>query len=711
MAKTQRAKKRIERRQRPAADAGPAPVAARMKSPLIKPGKQERIVICAVLAMAFVSYLTSLGGAFVYDDAFQILKNPTLKSVSNIPAMFTQGVWQFMDSSSAGAVGLYYRPLFNSLLIINYSLFGLNPFGWHLVSVAFHVASTFLVYVLAREWKVPRDVSAAAALLFAVHPVHSESVAWISGVPDPLAGVFVLISLICYCRYYREPRSGRGWILASLSSAALAMLAKEVAITLPVVIALFELADNTEGQALRSRVARAARRAIPMFAVAAGYLLARYAVLGFINKPEIKAASVTTSEVLLTIPSVLVSYVRLLVVPFPLAVIYDHPYVRAAGDPRFWASLTFVLAVGGALIWLVRKSTPARRALIVLSLFLIPVLNLKAFNPEESIVHDRYLYLPSIGFCILLALGFDWLRERAGSLRKLAPVTFAVVVVVLFGLLVNQNTYWSNDVAMAEHAIEGAPNKAFLYNYLGAHYGEQNKLPDAERYFTKAIQISPGYYDAYSNLGDIYFKRQNWSAAEGAYKQAVEAGAPYSQTYYNLGDVLARQNKFSEARSPFIKVLEIQPNKAEAVFYLAWLDQQQGKPGDAEKLYSRALQIKPDYVEARINLGVVLTDEGRTNEAIEQLELARRSAPSHPIMLYTLGEAYRKSDRIQDAIATLNQLISSEPRHPRAYTGLGLCYEKQGNTSKARDCFQKAIEIAPADAYTATAREHLQKLT
>ncbi|HQR31241.1 MAG TPA: glycosyltransferase family 39 protein, partial [Blastocatellia bacterium] len=170
----------------------------------IKPGKSERNAVILVLAITLLVFVNSLSGEFVYDDSFQILKNPTVQSAGNIPAMFTQGVWQFMTSDPSKAVGLYYRPMFNSLLIVNYQLFGFSPFGWHLVSLLLHLAATFLVFRLVRAWDQSREVAVLAALLFGVHPIHVESVAWVSGVPDPLATVFVLLALIFHERHIKE---------------------------------------------------------------------------------------------------------------------------------------------------------------------------------------------------------------------------------------------------------------------------------------------------------------------------------------------------------------------------------------------------------------------------------------------------------------------------------------------------------------------------
>src|SRR4030095_7258771 len=145
--------------------------------------KRERLLLFGILAITAFAFVNALAGQFVYDDRLQILKNPTLNSLANIPRMFTQSVWQFLNEGDKSVVGPYYRPVFNIALIFNRQLFGLEVFGWHLFSIAVHAVVVFLVYRLARQWKLSFEVAAASALLFGLHPVHSESVAWAAALP------------------------------------------------------------------------------------------------------------------------------------------------------------------------------------------------------------------------------------------------------------------------------------------------------------------------------------------------------------------------------------------------------------------------------------------------------------------------------------------------------------------------------------------------
>jgi protein O-mannosyl-transferase len=668
------------------------------------------LLACVVIATVF-AYAASLDGQFVYDDQFQILKNPTINSLANVPRMLTQSVWQFMNASNNVPVGLYYRPLFNIVLILNYHLFGTSVGGWHFFSLLLHIGVTLLVFALARQWQLSEAGAVAAALIFGVHPIHVESVAWISAFPDPLAALLVLASLLLYERYYRVSQKWDWRAGLMIAFAFFALLTKEVAIALPVFLMLRETFEAAEGESLGARLVRAGKRTIWFFVAAVGYLVLRFFVLGFVSKPDPKAAAITASQVLLTIPSVLVAYARMLVVPYPLAITYSNSYISSAADIRFWGSALLIAGLTALLIWLVRSSRPGQLALLFLGVFLLPVLNLRNFNQNESLIHDRYLYLPSVGFCILGALALSGLSSVFAARRKLVFQTATAVVALVFLVLsYSQSFTWQNDLAMIDAAMKVNPRSPFLYNYLGAYYSQRHDFGDAEPGLLKALEIDPAYYDSLSNLGDAYREQGKLEQAREAYLKAIEAGSVYADTYYNLGVVYTSLGRTADAEQPLRRAIELNPTNAEARYNLAWTYDNLGKLAEAEQTYRDTLGVKPSYPEPRINLGILLTKLGRYQEALDQLQTAGTYAPGHPVLLYGLGDVYSKLGRNSDAIAAFNQLIGREPRHPLAHTSLGLAYEAAGNTEQARASFQKAVEVAPKEKYTDVAREHLAKL-
>jgi protein O-mannosyl-transferase len=673
--------------------------------------KQERLLLFGILAITALAFANSVDGQFVYDDRLQILKNPTLNSLANIPRMFTQGVWQFLNEADKTAVGPYYRPLFNIALIINRQLFGYEVFGWHLFSIALHVGVVFLVYRLARQWKLSFEVAAASALLFGLHPVHSESVAWVAALPDPLATVFILSSLLLYERHYYHGRVSKPVVLiASVVLAFMATLSKEVAVIFPLFLVARELLDGHRAKLVELAL-RIAKRTAPFFAMIVLYMGMRYYVLGFLRQDEPKSLGIPAIQVLITIPSVLLSYARMLFIPYPLAVMYDNTYVQSAADGRFWGAAVAVGALLAGALWIVRASPAGRRALAFMIVFLLPVLNLKAFRPEESLLHDRYLYLPSIGFCILAAMGFDWLSARFAARRRQVFAGAALLAsAALLGLTFYQNFSWQSELAMTDNAMKVVPRWPFLHNYIGAYYSEQRRLPEAEKAYLATLAIDPKYYDAQSNLGDVYREQGRLREAAQCYLKALEYGATYADTHYNLGVTYIGEGRLVDAEQPLQRAVEIWPTHVKARYNLAWAYDQQGKNSLAEQAYSETLQQDPAYPEPRINLAILLTKQARYAEALNHLRTAQRYAPDHPVLLYALGDASMKSQRYEEAITTFRQVDSRNLHQNLVHTSLGLCYESLGRKEEAKTEFQKAIEIAPADPYTNTAREHLAKL-
>jgi tetratricopeptide (TPR) repeat protein len=667
--------------------------------------------LAGVLLVSALAFLNSVEGQLVYDDRLQILKNPTLTTTANIPRMFTQGVWQFLNEKDGTAVGPYYRPLFNIALIINYQLFGLGVFGWHLFSIAVHLGVVFLVYCLARRWNLSSEAAAASALLFGVHPVHSESVAWLAALPDPLAAVFILSSLLLYERHYHGKESRPGVLVASVGLALLAMLSKEVAIIFPFFLATREALSRPDREKLGQTVLRAARCSAPFFAVIVLYLGMRYYVLGFLRNDAPQSLGIPLLQVLITIPSVLLGYTRMLLMPYPLAVMYDNTYVRSAVDARFWGAGLAVGALVAGAIWLVRSSRIGQRAMAFLIIFLLPVLNLKAFRQEESLLHDRYLYLPSIGFCILAALGLERLTARfaPGQRRAFATATL-LLCGMLLGLTWHQNLTWRDELAMTSNALKVAPQWPYLQNYIGTYAADQRNLVDAEQAYLAAIKIDPQYYDAYANLGDVYREQGKLNDAEQSYLKSIRYGAPYAETRYNLGVTYTSLGRYADAVQPLLDALEILPSQTLARYNLGWNYDKLGNRGLAEQAYVETLRYNPAFPEPRINLGVLLTAQGRYDEALAQLQTAQSYAPDHPICLYAVGDVLMKLKRYDDAIAQFTALVRREPQHKLVYTSLGLCYESLGRNADAKSSFEKAIDVAPLEQYTNIAREHLAKL-
>ena len=428
------------------------------------------VLACGITALVYVA---TLSFGFVYDDVPQILKNPAVHSWRYVPQYFTSHVWAAIYPNTSGN---YYRPLFLLWLKVNYALFGTHAAGWHLTSVACHVLATWLVFRIAQQLSCDRLTAFLAALIFGLHPAHVENVAWISGVSDPLMACFLLGSFSAFlsARLERwaslvesyesrtasreqshaesyEPRAtsreqspdqhgGFGLLGArsskleaapatrqvryaalSLGLFALALLSKETAIVLPVLIIAFVLILERDFDGEEEGSAGFWRRFIAAIRESAPYLLlvpiyggVRYRALGGWSHPTIP---ISWTEVCLTWPAVLWFYARHLLLPVRLSEFYSLDYVSHFSARGVLLPLAFLLIIAAAaalVLFLLRGSgqkNVARFALVLCIIPLSPVLDLHSLTVGD-IVHDRYLYLPSVGFALLIALVIRALANR-----------------------------------------------------------------------------------------------------------------------------------------------------------------------------------------------------------------------------------------------------------------------------------------------------------
>jgi Flp pilus assembly protein TadD len=633
--------RRLRRASRPKGRPAASPPDRQAEAP--GAARRARIALLLILAATAAVYLNSLVGEFVYDDRFQILRNPRLASWSELPRFLGESVWQF-TSGEGPVAGAYYRPLFNFALLALWQLFAAKTLGWHLVSLALHLTATALLFVLVRRWTAAQErdelpaAALFAALVFGLHPVHSEVVAWISALPDLLAVPLLLGALLLYeskstAVDFVESTPADVRLLSPRRLAAalyfLAVAAKETAIVFPAFLVARELLAPTG-----DRVRRGWAVVLAPFAVAAaGSLALRHAVMGFLTREDARNAGVSTAQVLLSAPVLLLRYLRLLLVPWPLTVVYPFDLVRQPFDGRLLLAL---LVLGAALFALVRfASREVRLGAIWTLLFLLPVLNVRFFNPLESLLHDRYLYLPSIGFA--LAAGVAW----AALARRRRPVALALAAALALAMGVAtaaQNRQWRDDLALARRTLAVRPESAFFHNYLGAMRTERGDMAGAEAPLLEALRLRPDYPEAAANLGNLYFQSGRFAEAEPAYVRAIgKIGIPADITL-NLSIVRIRLGKMPAAADAARQAIAARPHWPEAHYTLGWIEQNQGRVAEAEASYREALRLRPVYVEPRVNLAELLRAGGRFALAIELLREGLRLVPGQAVFARRLAE-------------------------------------------------------------------------
>lgn len=630
-------------RDRPVADFAPGPsdppAGAGWPRPLISsiPGARtsrtlDLVIVLAIAAVCAAVYASSIHGAFVYDDERQIVVNTLIQDSHYFWKAMTSDVWAFKGAGEE-AVSNYWRPAFVLWLIVNYRLFGLeSTTGWHALNILLHAIVCGLVYILARRFGLARPLSSAIALLFAVHPAHVESVAWISGSPDLLLSIGMIGSLLLVISARARPSSVK--TAGALLLYALAQLSKEVAIFFPVIVCLVvatEPAGMNRMENWRDRWKRAALAASPFAALAVVYFAARVVIVGKVSRNITDAPGLTGT--ILSAPSIAAFYLRQIVFPWWIGPSYPLRAVRAGGVDlaNFFLPAVIVAAALAGTLLLARRSRIAAIGLAFLTLPLIPAFNINVFLPEH-IVHDRYLYLPLLGALLIvvpLIASLASLALRAGA--RAAWIALAISAAMSLPLAVETLHYgvaWTGNLVLWQWGTLTDPSSAFSESMLGIYLRQAGRLPEARAAFDRALAITP-----------------------------------VTSAYLGRAEINVAEKRFADAESDLRQVLESYPDHYQAWERLAVCYERAGRVEDAAKALREARgKIPAKRCTLTEMLSVVLYQAGRKAEAVSELEAVRGQVrneydPGARLVLYRLGLLYGEAGKKAEASAALREYL------------------------------------------------------
>ena len=569
---------------------------------------RDRIILALVLASTFLAYIRTLGFQFVFDDRPLIIENPLLRSWRFLPSYFTQHLPPLLSPTLPGN---YYRPMVLLWLRFNYMLFGLRPEWWHFTTLALHLVVTMSVYLLARRILKNELAAGVTAAIFGLHPVHVEAVAWAMGVTELLLGALFIPSILCYLNAREARPKARAWYAFSLLLYGLAMLAKETALVLPLILLAYEWifrARSAEfdkaparGQNLRAVILRAA----PFLALTGIYLIVRaIALRGLVAS----VSPLSISARLLTCPSVVWFYVRLLLWPFGLSAFYDKPYVTAPGLSNF---LLPVLALAGTAFGLARwawRSPAVAFATATLVLPILPVLNFSVFL-EGEIAHDRYLYLPSVGFALLVAIAIR--RAGMAEFRKKRAVASlpALSLVTMLGLATFlQSRYWASNLDLYRRGVTVAPHNNLARNNLAIELTDLGHYSDAVNLYRQTLADKPDYWLSNYNLGFTYYKLGQLEQAERWLRRAIEISPTDPDQFVYLGLTLLKMGRLDDAAASIRRALSIRPQGAGYHFALGVVLKMKGDLPGALEEFKAELANDPQQKAAREQIKEIETD-------------------------------------------------------------------------------------------------------
>jgi len=679
------------------------------------------------------------------DDAMYIVDNDRLRDLSNLWPPYGTRYFGYLTFA------------------LNYRLGGLEVFGYHLTNILIHIGSSVLVYELVAltfttEWmrsaglagdrRTGETVALLTALVFALHPVQTQAVSYITQRFASLAAFFYLLSLVLFVRWRSADGSGlsrKALYATSLAAAVAAQMSKEISFTLPAVIVLYDLVFfSPKGGRLRYLAPFLATFAVIPLTMLAPKLGIRIQGPGIDEK--IMAAQVkelltlSRYDYLLTQFRVMVTYLRLLVLPVNQNWAYDYPVSHSLLEGRVISSLSLLVLVFASSVYLFVKARLAGNGYLLLAAcgvfwFFITLSIESSIIPIKDVIFEHRLYLPSVGaaltFSSLAFLGFERLKRTSFKV-PVAAFTAIVILVTAVPLAVasySRNLLWSDMLSFYEDVVAKSPNLATPHYDLGVVYKKLGRLDEAIAQYGLAISLKPDYYEAHNNLGNAYLEKGMVEAAAAEYKTAIAINPADAEAHYNLGNLYYGQSMFREAASSlreavtldpkhsqahnslgnaylkmglldratveYEKTLALDPRSVFALSNIGSIHLLRNQPEEAVAAYSKALELYPEYAGARYNLGVGYYKLGRVDEAIEAYKIAISQNPAYADAHYSLAVAYLSKNDLDNAALELNAALKINPEDFQARLKLADTLKEKGDSAGALEHYRYFADYAP----------------
>jgi tetratricopeptide (TPR) repeat protein len=622
-----------------------------------------------------------------YDDNIYVFENQHV-----LNGITGDGIiWAFTTGFAA-----FWHPLTWLSLMLDCQLFGPGPGGFHLVNVFFHLVNTLLLFAVLKKMTGSPWPSAFAAALFALHPLHVESVAWIAERKDILSTSFWLLAMLAYARYVKKPNAAN--YLLTLLTFALGLMAKPMLVTLPFVFLLLDYWPLCRIKGFDRRVIyRLVLEKIPFIVLA----IASSVIAFFAQQSSGAVLSFNNLGLKFRIGNALISYVKYIEKMF-------WPSRLSAFYPYSFENVSVLYAIISAAVLLaitilVIRFTKNHRYLFTGWFWylgtLVPVIGL--IQVGEFARADRYTYITLTGLFIIIAWGVPELLAKLPQ-RKFILGSLMLLSLTALGITAHrQASYWKNSFKLFSHMNEVTKKNYFAYNGLGYACDNIGRRQDAIESYKQAIKIRPSYAYAYNNLGVAYGRLGRHQEAIEACKEAIKIRPDYAEAHYNLGVTYGKLGRRQEAIEAYKQAIKIKPNYADAYYNLGDAYGKLGRGTEAIEAYTQAIKINPDDAEARSNLGAAYISLGRYQEAIEAYKQTIKIKPDDVRVRNNLSAAYLRLGRYQEAIKVCKEAIRIKPDDAEAYSNLCVAYGNLGRITEAIEACKEAIKIKPnyADAH------------
>lgn len=709
------AKKQPQQKPQPVRSAA-VPPPPKADVPSAKPAFKMSLTLKLSLILSiitFIIYANTLQNGFVLDDAMVYSKNTIVNQGFD-------GISELFQTPRLKGFGYLknenYRPLSLVMFAIEVGLFGLNATVAHFFNVLFFAICVVLLFVFLNKLLEGKTVVAfIAALLFAVHPIHTEVVSNIKSLDEIFCFLFAFLAMNIFVSYMR---SGKVWqLILGLLSLFLSYLSKETVVTflaiIPLVFFLF-INDNMR---------RAIFMTVGALVVTGIYMLIRHIILSdygastqaveFIDNALVGAPNMAAR--LATAFFTLGMYVKLLFIPHPLINDYGYNSVPYVGFGNPWVLLTIVIYVGAGIIALYRLAKFRKDYWAFGIIFYLATISLfsNIVFLMGSAMGERFLFFASAGFCLLVALAIEkWVLRNNVSYEsfiknKLALGILTVVCLSFSYLTFARNAEWIDNSTLFKTDLAKSPNNGRLLYYVGNELVEnvystekdtakqRAILNEGIEMLQKAITIFPRYTDAHTELGTAYLKGMRYDSAEAHFKIAISQSDYQSIAANNLGTVYLRTNRFQEAVPAYKLAIQIKGDFIQAYANLGAVYAQLKKFDSAVMYLSQALALDPNYADAYMQLGLAYYFSNDYAKAEPYFQKAVQLNPSDMNAANNLGATYLNSGKYQQAADIFKQLIAANPGYVNGYSNLGHCYYQLQQYEACIDIIQKSLQLDP----------------
>lgn len=683
---------------------------------------RTKTCVLLIVALAVVCYVNSFGNGFVWDDSTLIVENPAIRNWRHWTHDFVSDLYNNPVTQT-----FYYRPLQSLSYRLDYSLWGLHPDGYHVLNIAFHVGNSILVFLLIRRFSQSNALGLACGALFAVHPIHTQAITYISGRADPMCTFFLLLTLWFYDKARTKGGAGLplaavgiehdrkrdacatvhallpGYWLALLSYAG-ALGSKEFAVFFPMLLMAYETCVASPKE--KKPWVGATLRLLPFVLLIVGWILVRISIFGCFAPPS-STQKPEIAPVILSLRA-LAAYFSLLLAPLNLHMEQTVAFGGWKGTQLTLTGTVAWIALAGLIVIYWRRSRTIVFALLWFLIFFLPVSNLWKLNATLA---EHWMYFPSIGFIWAGAIIVGDLLGRwprtAGRSAEIGATVVLFFVLLFAGRTILRNFDWRDPITFYSRTIAAGGGTARVHNNHGmALLSEKQDTEGAERAYRAALKIDPEYDIALNNLGLIYLQKREFDKAIPLFQEVirehpsrVEAYLNLATTHWELGRTNATWQTFEDALVRF-------PQSTTVAIRYGIFALHHDDLARAERVLKHGQQIAPDSADFANALGGLAIQVGKYDDAIALLNHVKQLDKFTTNPYVNLAYLYQKEGKYADAERELFGARKLEPFNVEYKYRLGVLYWRAGQTNDAKRELNEALQMVPEFA---AAKETLQK--